>query len=526
MASVGLLRKSRIIQLLVILFGINLQANLINGQRVEVTPENVIVKEGGSTTISCRYGQKINFCLFHINGSDSISVNEKYDNNGVRYTGAGLANGECGITIDRVTSANNGQTKCTLGVDGHAGGLVEGLAQIVVARSAQPEIQIENTHRNGVFSTEIPLKAYCTVVGARPQANIQWFLNDQQITRSLSRQVDQETAPGEFSSRQDIEYRLTPEDDGKSLICKAVQFQDDNENRYAKQQLNIEYAPVPEQDFHVYGLDLGQTATINVTIRANPQPRVHWTVDGNSIAEGQRIQRYSANTPIPLGNGFYNVTFSIGGLTLEDTTKTYYLSASNLHGPREYTVKISSSDKPLTAQGLEVGAIVGIVIACAILILVVLLVVFARLTGRWCFSGKSVKSPTNETSDTESADIKSSVKKLKEKQRLPTFSAIFKNKKQSSDALCKGDGSGTHQGNDDEQRLADNTGDGSGTDGNDNKEDKQLVYAELVLKPSGNSPVAERTSQRPSTEYAEITYKTHEENADTTDETTNKSNNK
>lgn len=59
------------------------------------------------------------------------------------------------------------------------------------------------------------------------------------------------------------------------------------------------------------------------------------------------------------------------------------------------------------------------------------------------------------------------MKKLKSKQRLPTFSAIFKNKKQS-DGLGKGD-TGAHQGNDDEQRLADNTGDGSGTDGNDNK---------------------------------------------------------
>lgn len=58
---------------------------------------------------------------------------------------------------------------------------------------------------------------------------------------------------------------------------------------------------------------------------------------------------------------------------------------------------------------------------------------------------------------------------MKEKQRLPTFSAIFKNKKQSSDALCKGNGSGDHQGNDDEQRLADNAVDGAGTDGNDNK---------------------------------------------------------
>lgn len=152
--------------------------------------------------------------------------------------------------------------------------------------------------------------------------------------------------------------------------------------------VSISDSPVSEQDFHVYGLDLGQTATINVTIRANPQPRVHWTVDGNGIGEGERISRYSAFTPIPLGNGFYNVTFSIGGLTLDDTIKAYYFRASNLHGIRDYTVKISSSDKPLTAKGLEVGAIVGIVVACAVIILVVLLVVFARLTGRWCFAGK------------------------------------------------------------------------------------------------------------------------------------------
>lgn len=244
---------------------------------------------------------------------------------------------------------------------------------------------------------------------ARPKAAIQWFLNDQPI-QAVGRLNEQETAPGEFTTSVGIEYRLSPEDDGKDLICKAIQFSDDSENRATKLQLNIQckfyfYAnlmekfidliflfiadsPVAQEEFHVYGLDLGQTATINVTIRANPAPRVQWTVDGNAINEGDRYERYSANTPIPLGNGYYNVTFSIGGLTLEDTTKTYYFRASNQQGGRDYSVKISSSDKPLTAQGLEVGAIVGIVVACAILILVVLLIVFARLTGRWCFSGE------------------------------------------------------------------------------------------------------------------------------------------
>lgn len=68
---------------------------------------------------------------------------------------------------------------------------------------------------------------------------------------------------------------------------------------------------------------------------------------------------------------------------------------------------------------------------------------------------------------------------MKEKQRLPTFSAIFKNKKQSADALCK-DGSAEHPGNDDEQRLADNAGDGSGTDGNDNKVSLHLKFQTIL----------------------------------------------
>lgn len=106
-----------------------------------MSPETIIVKEGGSTTLTCKYGQKINFCLFKINGSAPISVTDAYDNNGIRFAGAGLANGECGITIDRVLSENNGQAMCTLGVEGTAGGLVEGFAQIIVASKIYQTIQ-------------------------------------------------------------------------------------------------------------------------------------------------------------------------------------------------------------------------------------------------------------------------------------------------------------------------------------------------------------------------------------------------
>lgn len=109
-------------------------AHLINAQKIEVHPENVVVKEGGSTTITCRSpGQQITFCLFRINGSSALNVRDGFNQNGISYVGAGLASGECGINIERVQSINNGQVQCTLGVEGGPNGVIEGYGQIIVA---------------------------------------------------------------------------------------------------------------------------------------------------------------------------------------------------------------------------------------------------------------------------------------------------------------------------------------------------------------------------------------------------------
>lgn len=133
------------------------------------------------------------------------------------------------------------------------------------------------------------------------------------------------------------------------------------------------------------------TAIVNITIRASPPPTIEWTIDGTIVQQGRSDGRYSAYEPQYIGNDEYNVTLAIAGLTLEDTTKTYNLRASNELGTTDYQVRISSSSKP-PSSSLDVAAIVGIVVAVAVLVLIVLLVVFARATGRWCFGGKS---PTN-----------------------------------------------------------------------------------------------------------------------------------
>lgn len=150
---------------------------------------------------------------------------------------------------------------------------------------------------------------------------------------------------------------------------------------------NISDQPQGQPELKVYGLELGSSAIVNVTIRANPRPKTEWNIDGQVIRQGEQISRYEAYEPVDLGNGVFNVSLSIAGLTLDDTNKVYNLKANNDFGQQDYHIRISSSPASLTT-GLDMGAIVGIVLGIAVLLIVIVVVVFARATGRWCFGGK------------------------------------------------------------------------------------------------------------------------------------------
>lgn len=132
---------------------------------------------------------------------------------------------------------------------------------------------------------------------------------------------------------------------------------------------------------------MGETALVNVTISSNPRPRTEWSIDGLVIPQGTQNARFESYQPIDLGNGTYNVTLSIAGLTVDDTTKTYYLKASNEFGIQDYLVHISSSPRS-SETGIDIGSIVGIIVGIAILLVIISVIVFARATGKWCFSGK------------------------------------------------------------------------------------------------------------------------------------------
>lgn len=376
----------------------------IQAAGVDVEPNTALLIEGQKTELLCRYGRPINYCRIEIPGEKVLNLSPLWSKTpGFSYYGTGLDNGQCGVTIDRVSASHNGKVKCSLGFEGEE---YEGNIDLVVAlRPHQPVIELlSKPDQDEAFVAESKFAARCIVRDGRPAANITWFINDLPIYQGLNppevieSQSDRNVTLS--TTAQLLQKYLTPEDDGKMLICRAHHQTDREQPQEGKFLLKVRYSPVPLPETTVYGLYLEHTALVNVTIRANPTPITEWTIEGIAIPQGTQSGRYSAYEPVNLGNGYYNVTLAIAGLTLQDTTKTYNLKASNAFGVRDYTVRISSSATP-PSSGLDVGSIVGIAVAVAILVIIVLLIGFARATGRWCFGGATLNTDIGPDSEAQ-----------------------------------------------------------------------------------------------------------------------------
>lgn len=108
---------------------------------------------------------------------------------------------------------------------------------------------------------------------------------------------------------------------------------------------------MPLPDTNVDGLELGTTAMVPFIFRANPQPKIEWYVDGTSIPQGGQRDRFEATVPEATGPGEWRTTLIIADLNLEDTTKEYFLKASNEFGATEYKILINSSNNSTGMDG-------------------------------------------------------------------------------------------------------------------------------------------------------------------------------
>uniref|UniRef100_A0A1L8E3S7 Putative cell adhesion molecule 4 n=2 Tax=Nyssomyia neivai TaxID=330878 RepID=A0A1L8E3S7_9DIPT len=368
---------------------IMLTGALTLAQRVDVTPQQVIARVGEPASILCRAGRQIQYCRIEIVGERILNLNPTWQQRpGFPYFGEGLQSGQCGVTIEQVKTTNHGPVRCFLGVEGDE---ISGVADLIVALEPQrPQLEILTPGRNGAFEVDSEFQAKCVSHDGRPPANLTWFLDDENIFDGVTipevvESHDRNNATL-YTVVQGIQRFIRVSDDRRNLICRANHFSYPQGYLDSRIQLLVRYRPQPLPLVKLYGLILGSTGLVNVTIRANPRPLTEWQVAGNTIQQGTRNGRYEAYEPQDLGRGEFNVALSIAGLTLEDTTKEFVLRASNEFGTTDYQVRISSSEAA-PAAGLGVGPIIGIVIAVLVILIIIGLIVVARATGRWCFSG-------------------------------------------------------------------------------------------------------------------------------------------
>ncbi|XP_044762896.1 fasciclin-3 isoform X2 [Coccinella septempunctata] len=359
---------------------------------VEVTPSEILVLPGHNVTFVCRVAVRLQYCRVEIPGEESKNLNPSLpSNDNVKYYGVGLDSGQCGFTINSVSEKNNGIIKCTLGMTTETKESV-GKMHLIVAKPPQPPMmEVSRGPDNvGVYKIHDTIHASCAVNDGRPAANISWYLDDVPILEGLSMPTIVEIAKENLQSKsQNLTRQLRASDNGKRLRCVAHHPAYPNGQHETSRQLDVVYPPQPlKNPLEQFGYIIGQQGVISVVIEANPKPKIEWFVAGQNIKEGNsdNTGRIDAQPIVELEQGRYEVNLRMAAVQKEDTEKEYILAAQNQMGRQEYHVRISTNPEP---EGLELGlgSLVGIVVAICILLMAVFLLIFAKTTGRWCFSG-------------------------------------------------------------------------------------------------------------------------------------------
>lgn len=310
-------------------------------------PRRVETQVGQSINLLCRIASPIISCRFQIPGLPDIKLNPSWpvQNENFRYYGNGLDKGQCGITITNVQESYHGNATCVLDPNDGLSDAVGNIEIIIAKPPQEPHITLDTKELEAGNTIE-PI---CDSIDGRPAAALSWYLDDQPLgTGDIEiigmEQENQNQEASYQTVRSHLRYTLKPEDHTKNLICRAKHSGYREGFSDVRIQLSVNFRPVPQGEIIVSGLEIGTSANIGpVTIHSNPRPTLKWTVDGTVINQGEQTQRFVASDPIQVGVGVWNATLTVVDLTLQDTTRTYKLRASNAFGTTDYQIRIGGS---------------------------------------------------------------------------------------------------------------------------------------------------------------------------------------
>ncbi|XP_066991227.2 fasciclin-3 isoform X2 [Anabrus simplex] len=475
---------------------------------VDVYPQVAVVRVGQNLSVSCRSGKVLQYCrIEHLKTRRSWNLNPHLPpSDGVVYYGDGLDKGQCGFTIPRVQTDNNGQYRCTMGFTDVS---EEGTGTVNVTVAVPPSVpelsvsSVSGSVRNDGFKEGDTISASCIIRDGRPVSNLSWYMGDEQITRDMSMPVvihiDNEDL---YSIQQNLTYTLSWQDHGKKLRCVAQHLALENRDNQSVYQIDVQFGPRQEKEpVQLFGVIVGQPGELVYNVHANPKPRISWKINSEELTEGQidTDGHFEASTAKNLGNGVWEAKLHISSVTSEDIERNYVLTAKNQFGEESYRIVLSTSDEPQVLQ-LSAAAIIGIVVAILVLLLAIFLLIFARATGRWCFAGGvSTRQDPKESSDTESADHGPTQRSKKPKNKLTN---IFKKK---SDKV----GDDTEMTRELERAAVQPAVEQPVQQMPKQKDN--IVYAELDLRDVKGVRRPQVRAEDEKTEYAEIVYTTKPE---------------
>ncbi|XP_053685492.1 fasciclin-3-like [Sabethes cyaneus] len=312
---------------------------LVESQGIQTIPATAYVKSlSKNIKLLCRSDKPIDACSVKIPG---VVGNQDIHSlpDGINYYGESLHRGDCGIEFATFKSSNEGKFFCNLTIGKE---LFQSAIDIIIPITPEPtEIELgRNTViEQGGLAPNQTLAIKCISQDAIPQANLSWFLDDEQIDSSFlgplqtSITVDKKGRKL-LTVQQELHYFITAADCGKKIVCKAEHFAISKGYYRAFLPLNIRIPPQPIPSIYI---GEGSHAIVNVTIKSNPRPKTSWKVNGLTIDEGLTVGPYQAYIPKDMDHGDYLILLKINEPT--EQTEIFELTASNDLGSQTYVIK-------------------------------------------------------------------------------------------------------------------------------------------------------------------------------------------
>ncbi|XP_066990126.1 fasciclin-3 isoform X25 [Macrobrachium rosenbergii] len=465
--------------------------------------EEVIVNPGDPLNLDCGVQGEFRSCVWET-ASATYQIEDVYSN---LYSWMGKPpveeNNQCGIIINSANIEHHGIWTCKVYVRGNS--LVGKKKVVVTIKPTTPVLEIEQSGGTLEVSNDEETEVKCSVAGARPAADIRWYLGDKDITVFAA--ADQ-TPNGEEDMHKTVSTlsrTFEPSENGRLLTCTVMHqtlVVPDN----ASIPISVIFKPIEKPLSTYYQIVPGSDYEVRLNFSANPSPTTtEWRY-------GEGFQNLATSIPVPgatdryttsveeLGDGHYTAKLHISGFTDADANQRYVLFVENRLGATQYQVKLSMDEAPLDA--LSGGAVAGIVIVILIVVVAVVAAGYARYRQMFCFAPAAAADPEEgkdikeEHSDTESARGPNTTRAANIKNSIGKLTQVFKKpKKDQETKLEEGDGS------EDKKYVKEETKKDSPK--KEQGDEKEVVYAELDLSKGEGDKKSEVKSEE-KTEYAQI----------------------